>query len=193
MLSFYLSLIDDAQTQSFFENIYHTYCKQMLSLARSVLKNDHDAEDAVHDVFEQIARNHLDTLQKITEERDLRNYLLKATKNTCLNHLKKQVVLIPPEDLTKAKVTPELSDDEFLEKICTNADSEQIKAAIAALPEPYREVMYYHFVVELSIPETAKLTRKKVDTVKKQVSRGKQKLLAELDCRGGIGHVHDNR
>ena len=107
--------------------------------------------------------------------------------------MKKQVVLIPPEDLTKAKVTPELSDDEFLEKICTNADSEQIKAAIAALPEPYREVMYYHFVVELSIPETAKLTRKKVDTVKKQVSRGKQKLLAELDCRGGIGHVHDNR
>ena len=193
MLSFYLSLIDGVESQNFFENIYHTYCKQMLHLARSFLKNDHDAEDAVHDVFEQIARKHLDTLQKITDERDLRNYLLKATKNTCLNSLKKQTVLIPPEDLSKVSVGPELSDSAFLDMICMRAEANLIKTAITALPDPYREVMYYRFVVELSFQEIAKLTGKKMDTVKKQVLRGKQKLLAELDRKGGVAHVHDNR
>lgn len=191
MLTFYMSLIDDADAQSFFEHIYHTYNKQMLYLARTYLNNEHDAEDAVHDVFEQIARKYLDTLQKITDERDLRNYLLRATKNTCLNHLKKQAVLIPPDDLTNVKIDPELSDSEFLDLICIRADAEQIKAAITALPDPYREVMYYHFVMDLSIPEVAKLTGRKVDTVKKQMVRGKQKLLTELDCRGGEEHVFD--
>lgn len=192
MLSFCLSLIDDAESQSFFENIYHTYCKQMLYLARSFLKNGHDAEDAVHDVFEQIARKHLDTLQKIADERDLRNYLLKATKNTCLNCLKKKAVLIPSEDIANDKSNPELSDSAFLDLICKRADANLIKTAITALPDPYREVMYYHFVVDLSVQEIAKLTGRNLDTVKKQVSRGKQKLLAELDCRGGVAHVHDN-
>ena len=191
MLIYYFSLIDNVETQSFFEKIYYSYRKQMLYLARIYLKNEYDAEDAVHDVFEQIARKHLDTLRKITDCRDLRNYLLKATKNTCLNYQKKQKALISMEDLPGIEIGRVLSDEEFLEEICMKAEIDEIKAAIAELPDTYREVMYYHFVLELSIPEVAKLVGRKTDTVKKQMVRGKKKLLTMLGNIGGEQHAAD--
>ena len=47
----------------------------------TVLKNDSDAEDIVHDVFLRIATKYMAKISTIENETDLRNYLLKATKN----------------------------------------------------------------------------------------------------------------
>ena len=51
MLILYMSFIDDEIHRRLFEKIYMTYRKQMFLVARAVLSNDSDAEDAVHDVF----------------------------------------------------------------------------------------------------------------------------------------------
>lgn len=56
MLVLYMSFIDDEIHRRLFEEIYITYRKQMFLVARAVLSNDSDAEDAVHDVFLKIAK-----------------------------------------------------------------------------------------------------------------------------------------
>ena len=56
MLILYMSFIDDEIHRRLFEKIYMTYRKQMFLVARAVLSNDSDAEDAVHDVFLKIAK-----------------------------------------------------------------------------------------------------------------------------------------
>ena len=52
--------------------------------------------------------------------------------------------------------------------------------AIQCLGDPYREVLYYHFVVELSLVEVAKLLDRKHGLVKMQAVRGKKRLLEAL-------------
>ena len=57
-------------------------------MANSILKNTDDAEDAVSTVFLKIATKNWDIVNSINNKTDLRNYLLKATKNTSLNMIK---------------------------------------------------------------------------------------------------------
>ena len=90
MLVLYLSLIDEEDNKQKFEIIYHSYRKQMAMVAMSIVQNQADAEDVVHDVFVNIATKYMETVKRISDEADLRNYLLKATKNTALNWKKKK-------------------------------------------------------------------------------------------------------
>lgn len=53
----YLQLIDSPGEQSRFEKMYITYRKLMFHVAKGILGNDQDAEDAVHDAFLAIAKN----------------------------------------------------------------------------------------------------------------------------------------
>ena len=89
MLLIYMSFIDDESHRRLFEEIYLSYRKQMFLVARTVLKNDSDAEDIVHDVFLRVAKKYMAKISTIENETDLRNYLLKATKNAALDHLRK--------------------------------------------------------------------------------------------------------
>lgn len=51
MLTLYLSLIGTEAERSRFEEVYSQCRKQMIVIATSILKNEDDAEDVVHDVF----------------------------------------------------------------------------------------------------------------------------------------------
>ena len=53
MLGFYLSLIDSDDDKNKFEQLYLTYRQDMYKIAYSILKNNADAEDAVHQAFLQ--------------------------------------------------------------------------------------------------------------------------------------------
>ena len=53
----YLQLIDSPEEKSRFEELYITYRKLMFHVAKGILGNDQDAEDAVHDAFLSIAKN----------------------------------------------------------------------------------------------------------------------------------------
>ena len=181
MLAFYMSIIDDVDKRHRFAEIYNNYEKQMFFLARTFLDCDADAEDAVHEVFLQIASKHIDTVCGIDNENDLRNYLLKATKNTCLNHQRNREIPFAPEDMPLSHKTPELSDSELVEVVCLRAEADKLKETILALPEQYRDVLYYRLILELSIDEIADTTKQKKATVKKQLLRGKAKLYEMLD------------
>lgn len=51
MLAFYMAFIDDEDDREKFEMLYNEYRKRMVYIAYSVLGNNEDAEDAVHDTF----------------------------------------------------------------------------------------------------------------------------------------------
>lgn len=53
----YLQLIDSPEEQSRFEELYITYRELMFHVAKGILGNDQDAEDAVHDAFLSMAKN----------------------------------------------------------------------------------------------------------------------------------------
>lgn len=185
MLILYLTLLEDAEDKSLFEKLYYSYRKQMITVAQSVLQNNDDAEDTVHEVFLRIAVRYMDIIRSIEDEKDLRNYLLKATKNTALNMRQKK-----KRDVSHT-VSEEYLDDvedigekDFVETICERMDYEKVVAAVQNLREPYREALYYHFVMELSVSETAKLLNRTKTATKKQLLRGKKMLIKLLEQEG---------
>ena len=173
MLILYMSFIDDEIHRRLFEEIYMTYRKQMFLVARAVLSNDSDAEDAVHDVFLKIAKSQMQKIGSIQEAADVRSYLLKAAKHQAIDHLRKQqrqrtVMNAEREDALKSIV--ELPDDQLMDMISNGM----------ALDDIYRDTLYAHFVLELSIPETASLLNCKTATAKQRLVRGKKLLQKQL-------------
>lgn len=193
MLVFYLSLIDDEIQRIKFEEISTTYRMQMVHLAKSFLHNEADAEDVVHDVFLRIATKHMKFIQGLSNPEDIRNYLLKATKNTALNELKRKgrshisIESVSEGDLEE---TPDLADDSFIELLCTKAEYDTVVQALLSMDEPYRDIMYYHFVLELSVPDAGKRLGRNTATAKKQLVRGKKLLLSKLGI-GDLNHGDD--
>lgn len=194
MLTVYLSLIDDVQQRIEFEEIYTTHRMQMMHLAKSFFENEADAEDIVHDVFVRVATKHMKFIQSLSNPDDVRNYLLKATKNTALNELKRKGrTHVSIEEISESALDsfPDLTDDSFLDLICTKTEYERVTQALLSMEEPYRDIMYYHFVMDLSVPEAARLLGRNIATAKKQLVRGKKLLLYKLDIRGEIKNGND--
>lgn len=183
MLTLYMSFIDDDAHRRLFKQIYQNYRRQMFLMARSVLSNDTYAEDVVHDVFLRIAKKHMPMISRIQSDIDLRNYLLKATKNAALDHLRKhrhERISVDADHEKNLTDAVEMSDNEFVDKICNSIEYDRIVTAISSLKDIYREALYYHFVLEMSVPEVAKLLNCKVATVKQRLIRGKKLLNEKL-------------
>ena len=181
MLVFYLTLIDDEKDKDRFEKLYHSYKNQMTYVAMSIVQNDVDAEDIVHDVFVKIATRHMDTVNQISEEVDLRNYMLKATKNTAINWKEKKKRYLYTTDKTeKSTFDSNVSDDRFIEYLCEKAEYDRVLEGMKALEPRYRDVLYYHFVLEMSVAEVAKYLDQSMAATKQQLVRGKKKLLLLL-------------
>ncbi len=181
MLSFYLTLIDGENDRKMFEKIYYVYRKQMYTVALTVLKNQDDAEDTVHDVFCNIAEKHIYILNKIKNDDDIRNYLLKATKNTAINLSKKKALNEKyKEDIVNSKIEKIYSDEEFWEQLCRESTYQTLVNAIRSLDERYSEVLYLHYILDLSVSDVSKTLGRNLQTVKKQIVRGKTLLIESL-------------
>ncbi len=181
MISFLLGLLNDDRDRQLFEQIYLSYRKQMFFVARSFLHSDTDAEDAVHDVFLRIASSCWDSVSRIQNETDLRNYLLKAVKNRALSILERQKKNnLPLEEDAPEQDPAGYAEDETFEKVCRNMGEARLLQSIELLPELYRDVLYYRYVLQFSVPETAQSMEQSVFATKKQIQRGKQKLLELL-------------
>lgn len=169
--------------------MYLSYRKQMVAFAITILGNEDDAQDAVGDVFLRIAQKNWGVVSRIDNETDLRNYLLKATKNTSLNKIKgkkKENVSLDTIAEYDMDGIDDLSDDTFLEVICNKFEYDKVVRAIRSLNEKYRDVLYYHYVMEMTVPETAKSLNQKLSATKQQLVRGKKMLLSLLGKKGDV-------
>jgi RNA polymerase sigma-70 factor (ECF subfamily) len=179
MLAFYLALLDDEQSQRRFEGLYNKYRKQMLALALSILHNTHGAEDAVHEAFLCIARN-MAVVSKITNETDMRNYLLKTAKNASLNMLSQKK---RRERVIGLDSVSDIPDDSFMQALADKFSYDDLVEVLREINRDYFDVLYYHYVMELTLLEVAKLLGRKLSTVKQQLARGKKLAAAKLKKR----------
>lgn len=187
MLALYLAYLDDDNDQKLFEDMFLSYRKQMVTFAVTILGNEDDAQDAVGDVFLRIAQKNWDVVRGIDNETDLRNYLLKATKNASLNKIKtkkKENVSLDTIIEYDMEGIEDLSDDTFLELICNKYEYDKVVQAIKLLNEKYRDAMYCHYVMEMTVPQTAKSLNQKLSATKQQLVRGKKMLLSLLSKKG---------
>ena len=170
---FYAALIDDPKEQSRFVALYEGYRKQMYYTALRILQDQTLAEDAVHNAFLGIARSMKRVPQGNGDE--VRAYVLTCAKNAALT--------IRWKESRQTQLTQELIEvipdgASAYEEFEKSEDYERLLKSIRRLSPIYRDVLLMHYVYELDLDEiSVKLSRRKA-TVKSQLFRGKQQLLA---------------
>lgn len=164
----YLQTIDSPAEQSKFQQLYTLYKDILYAAAYSILRNEHDAEDAVHHAFVKIAENIL----KISDPEcpKTKSYVVTIVENTAINiyRRKKRHPIVPINEETVG-LTVEYSG--------TN----ELARCMAQLPARYRQVLLLKYHHGYSTREIAKLLGLTSVNVAKLEQRAKAKL--EVLCK----------
>lgn len=144
-----------------------------------ILGRPHDAEDVTQESFLIAFRS----IGGFRGEGSLRGWLLRIATRQSFRRLGQRR---PTADLD-AVGEPLLADSRTdPPRVVVAAEARrEIRAAVARLPEPYREVVALRFFGELSLAETAEATGRPLNTVKTHLRRGLERLRPLVTAEAG--------
>jgi RNA polymerase sigma factor (sigma-70 family) len=150
-------------------------------LAHWLTGNRTDAEDVVQDASLRAFR----AIRSFTGG-SARAWLLTIVRNTAYSWLRKNrpAAVVTVEDLEAvelAQANPGDPDAETPEAaFIARADAEQLRAAIAALPTPFRETLVLRDIEGLDYREIAQATDVPIGTVMSRLARARRRLTATI-------------
>lgn len=158
-----------------FETLMQLHLDAAYNLARWLLRNDHDAQDAVQEACVRAWRA-FDRFRG----GDGRAWLLMIVRNVCYTHLRQvrrepAVEEFSDETHGSGEAAAETNAAEWLE-----AKSELLKQALERLPAEFREVIVLHEIEGLPYREIATVTEIPLGTVMSRLARARRKLQMEL-------------
>lgn len=140
----------------------------MYALARSMMKNDQDAADAISESILKAYRN----IDQLKNFHAFKSWMLKIVNNTCLDMLRKR------------RYTVDIEEQYDLEDDSSNQDVSMqlaVRDAVEQLNQPYRTVVVLYYFESLSLFEISKVTGSSVGAVKTQLSRARGMLRNSLN------------
>lgn len=147
------------------------YSDDVYRFARSILGNASDAEDATQEVLLRLWK-HQDSIQRS----DIRPWLLRTTRNHCIDEIRRHRELLSPD----ADETFNLIPDERTPSPAHAADHadlrQQIDLALDTLPENLRSVFVLYEVNGLRYREIADTLGIPINSVKVYLSRARTQL-----------------
>ncbi|MCM1524842.1 MAG: sigma-70 family RNA polymerase sigma factor [Ruminococcus sp.] len=165
----FLTVIDDPDDRDFFGEIYGKYHKMMFDCALKILKNHHDAEDAVQQVLLNLWK-YIHNVKKVSEQK-LAGYLYATTRNHCRDMIEKNKNTVlsfegNPELKLITETTPELI---AVQKF----DNALFEEAFNELTPRYRQIIMDKAVLHLDDRQAAEHIKIKVTYVRECLSRAR--------------------
>ncbi|MDC7127361.1 MAG: sigma-70 family RNA polymerase sigma factor [Spirochaetales bacterium] len=159
-----------------FSAMYRAYDRRVYYTALRFLGSREDAADITQEVFTRAWKNY----KNLDPERPVFPWLFRITRNLCINKVKRksnsEMGLEFPE-LTPAKAAVE-------EEILKSESRSEIKAAVLALPEKYRDIIILKHYDECSYDEMAEILGIPRGTVMSRLFNAR-KMLKEKLMTGG--------
>ena len=159
MLMYYLQTIESAEDRSKFERIYLRYRKLMFYVARNILRNDEDAEDAVHQAFVSVIEN----LHKVRDP-------ARSETRSYIDILR-----------SREKIADRDYDDTIQGIEVPPPGTSDLADAMAKLPARYREILLLRYANGYSNAELGKMLNIKPGSVQKLLWRAKEMLKKALE------------
>ena len=172
MLMLYLQMLDTPEEKVRFEEIYLKYREKMFHVADSILHNDQDAEDAVHNAFLRIIKK-FSRFQNIPAK-DLAPQVIVIARNEAISLQRKKKDAAPLEDW-----------DGLAEPSESISDYHALVDSFARLPRIYRAVMEMKLLSGYSDGEIAAKLGLSKTAVSTRISRGRR-LLRDIVEREGF-------
>jgi len=177
-------LISCSEQEEKVNRIYETYKRLMLYAAYQILGNSEDAEDALQMAMLGICRNAAQIDLSVTEQ-EIRSYVMTAVQNAAYSiqrsHIRRQSQNTSLDELREKAGDIIPDGHSFVEALAIRERYREVVEAIRGLPELYREVMFLHYVEEVSISAIAKRLGRKEDAVRQQLLRGRKMLIQQIE------------
>jgi RNA polymerase sigma-70 factor (ECF subfamily) len=158
-----------------FEETVLPHLDAAYTLARHLLRNEHDAEDVVQDAYLRAVR-HFGGYRG----GNVRAWLLTIVRHTCYSWLRRHQVDARATEFDEAvHGDPQTADDPEAEML-RGALREALDRAIEALPVEFREVVILRDVQGLSYAEIAEVVGIPMGTVMSRLSRARERLQRAL-------------
>ena len=175
--------------QAAFEAIMRRHNRLLFRTARSILKNDADAEDALQDAYLRAWR----ALDSFRADAKLSTWLVRIVANEALGRLRRhQATLIPLDaamNATEPEIQASLTDtpDKRPEQFAMRAQMRQLlEARIDLLPEVFRTVFMLRAVEEMSVEEVSEALGIPEATVRTRFFRARGLLREGLASQADI-------
>jgi RNA polymerase sigma-70 factor (ECF subfamily) len=154
----------DREAQRF---LYLRFADHVYSYVRSILRDDHEAEDVTQLVFAKLLRV-LDRYEPAGVP--FARWLLRLAHNAAVDHLRASRAV----PVAEVRPVDEPGDDDAGERLRT------LRLALEAVPDDQREVLVLHHVAGLSAPEIAERLGRTASSVHSLHHRGRRTLRAAL-------------
>ena len=168
-------------------SLVREHSRFLFRVAYSVLRNAHDAEDAVQESFLKLARKGKLHEAKAEGLRDAKAYLAKVVWRTAVDRWRKPVMesleALPAGFEFAAKDAP--ADDALMQQ----EQAKLLERLIGGLPAEFREVISLATVQELTSAEMARVLGVPEGTVRTRLLRARNLLKKRLRAVLGEGYV----
>lgn len=156
------------------DEVVRYYSSMVWHIALTKTRSTHDAEDIFQDVFMKLAMN----TKPFASEEHRKAWLIRVTVNCCNSHFvapwRKNV------DILEDAVMAQLPDEDTVQK--GGGDSSfDVYAQVLKLPQNMRDVILLFYYENMSIRDISHALNITEASVKKRLSRARQKLKLELD------------
>jgi RNA polymerase sigma-70 factor (ECF subfamily) len=177
-----------------FEACVRTHCGQMLLVARRILGNEEDANDAVQDAFLSAFKG----IRQFKGQSRLGTWLHRIVVNAALGRLRSRQRhpeksiedLLPHFGEGEHQLDPPVPWKAAPETRLQQQEScELVRDCINQLPENYRTVLVLRDIEGLDTEETAQMLGTSLGVVKTRLHRGRQALRTLLDPHFRRGNV----
>ncbi len=165
--------------------------RRLFRIARSILKNDWEAEDAVQEAYVR-AFTHLSEFEG---KSSLNTWLTRIVVNEALGRLRRRKPTVDIADVEAGRLEadgaeivpfPLTSGQPDPERAIAQAQIRKLlEDAIDALPDPFRVVLVARVIEEMSVEETAELYGIRPETVKTRLHRARAMLRRDLEDQFG--------
>ena len=146
------------------------YQDQAWTVARYILKDETEAEDATQEAFVKLWHNR----DNIDPER-VQSWLMKVTRNGCLDRLRRRRDNVEfDESYMGGEVSGPMQD------FAASQTRDWLKRAIGSLKEPYRSLVVLRDVNQHSYEEVASMLELNLAQVKTYLHRARKQLREQL-------------
>ena len=174
MLPMLLATIENDADRALFAEIYEQYHERMEQAALRILKDTHDAEDAVQNAFLKVIRNFEKFLEIPCKKRPF--WCVCIVKNEAISILRRRHKVLPLEDWAQIENQPGPEGA---------VSYRALVDLFARLPQTYRAALEMRFLLGYSNKEIAQRLSLTQTAVNTRIARGRE-LLKKLAEEEGI-------
>ena len=157
-----------------FEQVFLPHLDAAYNLARWLLRNDQDAEDAVQEAY-------LRAYKAFSRFRggDGKAWLMTILRNVCYTTIKKARSRETPEPYDE-EIHQSAGQSEIREAFRQKANAETLQCALEKLPDEFREIIVLHDLEGLAYKQIAVVMGIPIGTVMSRLARARGRLRAEI-------------